>query len=146
MTGGLYNVVFGVQEAAGLLLSVLGFTTAEQVGRFRDAWVERTAEGVLRIAVYTRNGGGNRDHYDDDYLAGPACTCTGCVITYRLPAWPGYLSDGDDEFDSTYATVYFEAPAALVELLKDEEVRGPVDTSARWLAAIAALEAEGRDG
>ncbi len=51
----LYNMLFGVNESSDVLLATLGLTRAS-VGRFRDVTV---AQG--EIAVYTRNGGGNRE-------------------------------------------------------------------------------------
>jgi len=112
---GMYNMIFGVNPASDFLLALVDLTKAE-VGRFRDCFV--TADGK-EIAVYTRNGGGNREHYDNDEEAGPGCGCTGCIITYRLPAHPYYLRDADDDFDCTYATVYFKVPEAALPLVKD---------------------------
>lgn len=136
---GLYNLVLGdggehIRGAA--VCDVLGLTTAA-VGRFRDAWVEQR-DGMPVIAIYTRNGGGNREHYADDVDAGPDCTCTGCIITYRLPAHPLYLNDRDDGFDPTYATVYFNVPEAFRAELSEVMI-DPVDTDARWRAAIDAI-------
>jgi hypothetical protein len=104
----LYNALFGKNPASGVLLAILGLNESD-VGRFRDAYVTEE-DGQPVIAIYTRNGGGNRDHYDDEVEEGPGCRCTGCTITYVLPAMPGYVRDEDDDFDSTYATVYFRPP------------------------------------
>lgn len=161
----LYNLLFGVDDNADFLLALLGLTRKD-VGRFRDAYLD---DG--KIAIYTRNGGGNRDcwhSYDpqfgnegcahetwqreeDEMVYLPEaeavklgyrlgnihmgaersaftgkrvmttyykclhpdskdCTCPGCIITYRLPEHPLYLCDKDDEFDCTYATIYFSVP------------------------------------
>ena len=79
------------------------------VGRFRDAHLEE--DGKV-IAIYTRNGGGNRG--------------------WLWWAWeilrkhPQYISDKDDEFDSTYATIRFRTPeehlSKTSELAKDPEM------------------------
>jgi len=105
---GLYNMLFGQNP---LSPAVLGLVDLDQqaVGRFRDCWVERRAGGYV-VCVYTRNGGGNRDHYSDTQAAGTTCTCTGCIATYRLPAHPLYLGDDDEEDDQTYATFEFRVP------------------------------------
>lgn len=50
----LYNAIFGTNPVADVLLATLGLTRSD-VGRFRDAFI---SDGT--IAVYTRNGGGNR--------------------------------------------------------------------------------------
>lgn len=68
-----------------------------------------------------------------------SCRCAGCVIEYVLPLHPDYLYDVDDEFDSTYATIYFRAPeqfeAELSAIAQDE----PVDPSAAWDEFLTAL-------
>jgi hypothetical protein len=59
----LYHVLFGVEHATAgaILLGLLGFRSTAEVGRYRDAWVEADAAGKPVIAVYTRNGSGNRE-------------------------------------------------------------------------------------
>lgn len=106
----MYNLLHGENPDNDMLLAAVGLT-AGQVGRFRNAWITEQGE----IAIYTRNGGGNREcwrEYDAEPLDIP-CDCPGCIISYRLPAHPLYLRDADDEFDSTYATIYFRAPDSI---------------------------------
>jgi len=152
----MFDLVFpgGARDAprSDVVLLLVGLRP-DDVGRFRDAWVERTEPGQLRVAVYTRNGGGNRDHWALSYpetSEGPYCVCPGCIITHRLPSNPLYLSDEDDDFDSTYATVYFrlptEAEAAAFGLRADviraaaETLAGPVvDMDERWSEALETL-------
>lgn len=106
----LYNMLFGVSNAAQLLMAALGLKAAD-VGRFRDCYL--TADG--EIAVYTRNGGGNREDYQS--------------VIDLLALHPCYLRDADDDFDCTYATIYFRVPtdidrvaleAVQPELARDE--------------------------
>lgn len=149
----LYNAIFGVNKTAPVVLHVLGLTT-EAVGRFRDAWFEKLPNGTIRAAVYTRNGGGNREHYgldanEEGAEPSPSCKCTGCTMSFALPAHPLYVEDGDDAFDSTYATIYFRLPddvkAKLVELGAPEDfdlasiAQDVVDSSERWLGAIDSI-------
>jgi len=68
------------------------------------------------------------------------CSCPGCVISYRLPAHPCYLYDEDDDFDSTYATIYFKFPEEFADELKKLDIGEKFDPSDRWLGAIKTLE------
>lgn len=95
----LYNMLFGRNPAARLLLAMLDLTEAD-VGRFRDCYLGRDEETKkLRICIYTRNGGGNRDGYE--------------AVTAKLQALPTYVKDYDDDYDCTYATYEFNVPAAF---------------------------------
>lgn len=124
----MYEFVFpdpgrGQRVAFLAMVSELTF-----VPRIRDAWVEKGEDGSPVIAFYTRLGGGNRPDYAEHIR--------------DMQAHEGYLRDRDDSFDSTYATFYYRAPEEWVEALSQPEVmQDPVDTDARWLAAIDALQA-----
>ncbi len=106
----MYNMLFGVNKGAPLLLAVLG-TTIDKIPRFRDAYL--TDDG--KIAIYTRTGGGNRDGYENKARRGQMYDDVG-PDSYEGPwnddlrALPGFVSDEDDGYDSTYATFYFEIP------------------------------------
>ena len=134
----LYGLVFGKNPSSDDILAALG---NPDVGRFRDAWVEKAEDGSLRIAVYTRNGGGNREHWDFTYpdaTEGETCGCPGCIIQYHLPKHPLYLFDQDDDFDCTYATIYFRLPDGA-ESLADDALDEPLNTDDRWTSAIDAI-------
>ena len=111
----LYNMLFGSNPHADALLGILGLDRGD-VGRFRDCFL--TEDG--RIAVYTRNGGGNREEYQH--------------VFDSLSSHPQHISDSDDDFDCTYATIWFSVPdeaKALVEFLKS--VGGSAENpSSRW--------------
>jgi hypothetical protein len=141
----MYHLVFGSEGPAirgALLLKLLEL---EHVGRFRDAWVERGEDGKPVIAVYTRNGGGNREQcwrLEDipvpQTANSPACNCAACMANHVLPAHPAWIRGADDEFDSTYRTEYFAVPDEhAVELAKVAEE--PVNMSEKWLKAIDAI-------
>jgi hypothetical protein len=117
---GLYNMVFGMNPLADVILATLGLKRSD-VGRFRDCYV---AEG--QIAVYTRNGGGNREEYQD--------------VIDALAQHPCYVRDADDEFDSTYATIYFRFPEEYAEGLSKIDIGEKWDPDARWQALLSALE------
>jgi len=95
----LYNMLHGVNPVAGAVLNMLKLTP-DDVGRFRDAFI--TADG--KLAIYTRNGGGNREEYDE--------------VFEDLANHPEYLYDEDDDFDCTYATIYFNVPLEFKDDVK----------------------------
>ena len=115
---GMYNLIFGQNPASDAILATLGLTRGD-TGRFRDCFV---ADG--EIAVYTRNGGNNREGYMPD-LSGHPC----------------YLRDEDDDFDCTYATIYFSFPTEFAEELRKLDSGEKFEPSKRWLDAIEALKA-----
>ncbi len=132
---GLYDIVMGdggQGERGAVLLSVLG---APYVARYRDAWVEKGEDGEPVIAVYTRQGGGNRECYCDD----DPCSCLSPASNAALAAHPAYIRDADDDFDATYATFYFSVPDDAGQDVRDllaAAAGDPVDMSERWRLAI----------
>ena len=96
----LYNLVSGVNPCTFFVLPMLG-KHPDLYPRFRDCFVkdDERPKYDKHIFVYTRVGGGNRDSYEDE-------------IT-ELRHMPGYVTDYDDLFDSTYATFIFEVPEEL---------------------------------
>lgn len=125
---GLYNVVFGENATGPLLVTLLQNVQPFEVGRYRDAWVEADGD-ALSIRVHTRNGGGNREDYDDE------------IESMRDHPW--FVRDADDNYDYTYADFWFrpdlgslepDTARALVDLAQP-----PVDMGARWRAVIDAL-------
>jgi len=115
----LYNLLFGVNKIAPLLLFILDIDQPDErwdSGRFRDIYLN---EDGTKIILYTRNGGGNRPHWGFSYAKsqeGEDCRCPGCIISYKLPKHPNYISDYDDDFDSTYACVEFDVPEQFKEI------------------------------
>lgn len=142
---GMYNMVLGdgnEGRRGSIILRMLDIKP-EDVGRYRDSWFEmwpNEGDPFPVAAIYTRNGGGNREHWDTEAgEGGPACRCTGCIATYVMPAHPLYILDQDDEFDSTYATFYFRVPEQYDEAVR-EVASDKVNMSERWMDAIAALD------
>lgn len=152
----LYNMLFGANPMSDLFLGMVGLDR-ETVGRFRDAYVEKTKEdptkskfdssnggGIWVLYVYTRNGGGNRGHFrDEPEYGGPECDCTGCIAEYRLPSHPLYLGDEDDDFDSTYATFRFQVPSEFWGFLDalQENSSPEMKPADRWSGLLAKLKA-----
>lgn len=106
----MYNMLFGENELADDLLKMLNLTK-EDCGRYRDCYLDEKGE---KIIVYTRNGGGNREYYEE--------------VFDKLSSHTNYLCDYDDEFDCTYASIEFSVPDKFIELTK-EFVKKGADTT-----------------
>lgn len=136
-----FNLLFGSNPSMEAAVK----TALGNVGRYRAAWIEKGDGGVPVLAVYTRNGGGNREHYGDGD-GGLGCDCTGCIISHRLPSLPLYIGDRDDDFDCTYCTVYFRLPAEFEQALDAgdpkwrDTVQESVNMSDEWLKKLAQLK------
>ena len=106
----MYNMLFGENELADDLLKMLNLTK-EDCGRYRDCYLDEKGE---KIIVYTRNGGGNREYYEE--------------VFDKLSSHTNYLCDYDDDFDCTYASIEFSVPDKFIELTK-EFVKKGADTT-----------------
>ena len=116
----LYNMLFGMNPDTDKILNVLG-KTREDFGRFRNVYLD---EGY--IVVHTRNGGGNREDY--------------------FPEWvedhPWYSHDEDDDFDCTYADIYFKVPDdANQTLMALHNFEKGADPKEQWGMLLATMEA-----
>lgn len=215
----LYNLIHGMNPYTPLLgsildLSVSGWAEGKwDVGRFRDIYLE-SRDGKTVIALYTRNGGSNREcwHYDspewgnegckhesfeeetdeteyrkhdrdnpaelakgEKWLSvfcgserlvstgkrivetryrclepgSSSCACPGCVISYQLPKHPQYICDRDDDFDCTYATIYFSIPEEFVELIgilaKDKTAKPDSTPEERFFQFMDKLKSADKD-
>lgn len=130
-TMSMYELIFADGEKGMPLMGALGFKSTGDVGRYRSAWLEMDDDGKPRIAVYTRNGGNNREHYMPD-----------------LEDHPNFLFDRDDSFDNTYATIYFSIPEDFEKYLDEqipdwkEKVQAEVSMSDQWMKVINSIKAE----
>ena len=118
----MYNMLFGMNPDSDKLLEILG-KSREDFGRFRNVYME---DGC--IVVHTRNGGGNREDYED--------------VFEEMSEHPWYSHDADDDFDCTYANIYFRIPEGAeqtwVALHTFNEGKNP---SHQWGELLATLEA-----
>jgi hypothetical protein len=110
-------MLFGQNDHAGFLLKLLD-AERDDFGRFRDVYVTET-----HIVVHTRCGGGNREDY--------------------FPEWvedhPLYDYDVDDDFDCTYADIFFRYPLGYEDVLKEMAI-GTVTPAEKWQLMFKALE------
>lgn len=116
----MYNMLHGMNPLAPYLLLLINMDQENKEwssGRFRDIHLN---EDGTKILLYTRNGGGNREHWSfDDYgKKGESCSCPGCIIDCKLPKHPLYITDYDDEYDCTYATIEFKIPEKFQTITK----------------------------
>jgi hypothetical protein len=117
---GLYNMLFGENVSQKEFLFKLLGKEQGDFGRYRDIYV--TDEYIV---VHTRNGGGNREDYED--------------VFDEMSEHPLYAYDEDDDFDCTYANIYFKHPEGYEEVLK-EMAAGTVTPSEKWQMLFTALE------
>ena len=119
----LYNMVFGYSQLAAPLLAALNIDP-RNVPRFRDCFLNKDGSAIV---IFTRTGGGNREEYAEQNDA--------------MTRWPGYLSNHDDETDSTYAHFNFAVPEEIKDNVVTAIANGHgVDIAERWKQAFAALE------
>ena len=100
----MYNMLFGNNEMAGELLKILDLEAGD-FGRFRDCYLSKDKK---RIIVYTRCGGGNREYYEDMFD--------------EMMEHPLYITDYDDDFDCTYASIEFKLPDEYIEKFKELDI------------------------
>ena len=114
-------MVFGMNPDSNKLLEILGKTQGD-FGRFRNVYME---DGY--IVVHTRNGGGNRDDYED--------------VFDEMSEHPWYSHDEDDSFDCTYANIYFKMPEDdnLLMILRGLDVGQ--NPSKQWAELLGMMEA-----
>ena len=117
----LYNMIFGMNPDADKLLEFLG-KTKEDFGRFRNVYLD---DGF--IVVHTRNGGGNREDYED--------------VFDEMAEHPWYSHDEDDDFDCTYANIYFKVPEAHKDFLAIHNFNEGENPKEQWAELLGTLEA-----
>lgn len=74
----------------------------------------KITEDTLIVAVYTRNGGGNRESVSSWGDEDCPDYCTGCQAE-ALEDNPYHIYNEDDSFDRTYANFYYVLPSEAVE-------------------------------
>jgi hypothetical protein len=94
--------VNAIRDRGMSLISATQYEAEEENGVFSEG-----IQGDYVVAIYTRQGGGNRECWCDDYDNHEDYCLS--ANNEELTNHPNYLSDSDDDFDSTYATFYFDA-------------------------------------
>lgn len=118
-------MLFGENPKSDVLLACLGLTRGD-CGRYRDCYLEGET-----IVIHTRNGGGNREDYQD--------------VFDELEEHPCYVSDADDDYDCTYANIVFRFPDEYAEDLKALAAESPdVKPSEKWVQLIDGLRAQAK--
>lgn len=117
----MYNMLFGVNPDTDQLMEILGKTQGD-FGRFRNVYME---DGY--IIVHTRNGGGNREDYED--------------VFDEMSEHPWYSHDEDDSFDCTYANIYFKVPENHEDFMAIRNLNACKSPSKQWGELLATMEA-----
>lgn len=121
----MYEALCDKTDYGPALLLMLGLGEKD-FGRFRDAYLSPDGEQII---VYTRNGGGNREYYQD--------------VFDTLSKHPNYLRDEDDDFDETYASIYFSVPDEFKKACKEMAPRVDTRTGAeKFEELFLALESD----
>jgi hypothetical protein len=84
----LFNAVAQFNRIAPLLMQGMEWTP-ETFPRFRDCYPDISDRNDPKVIVLTRTGGGNREYYEKENEA--------------IREMAGFVSDKDDDFDSTFA-------------------------------------------
>lgn len=137
----LYNMLFGHNNLAPVLLEILGLTP-DKIPRFRDCYLK---DG--HIVLFTRTGGGNREYYenvesckanypeyfeDDDKPSGP----WNCDLRTN----PLFLFDRDDSYDVTYAEFHYKYPELYApELTVLAKEHNEPESKEKWAKAVEAM-------
>jgi len=116
----MYNMIFGSNPDTEDILKFLGKTQGD-FGRFRSVYLE---DGF--IVVHTRNGGGNREDYED--------------VFDEMSEHPWYSHDADDDFDCTYANIYFKVPDNHKDFLAIQNFNEGSNPSENWATLFKAME------
>jgi len=77
--------------------------------------------------VHTRNGGGNREDYED--------------VFDEMSEHPWYSHDEDDSFDCTYANIYFKVPENYKDFLAIMNLNEGQKPSEQWAELFGMMEA-----
>lgn len=133
----MYNMLFGMNPFAKVLLAILG-TDESRVPRFRDCYLDEDGN----IIIYTRTGGGNRDWYEEPNEENKGEGNFNC----DLRKLEGFISDEDDDFDSTYAYFKFKAPEKASEVLEEIKALGGTDNpNKKWTESLEKLRSGATD-
>lgn len=108
----LYNMLNGHNSNADKYQKWVDLDLNEwNVGRYRNTCLLLGRENLeyvtpeptdeLCVGIYTRNGGGNRENYQE--------------VLDELKNHPLHVCDYDDDFDNTYATILFRIPEKHLE-------------------------------
>jgi hypothetical protein len=107
----LYNQLFKTNDLCPIFLQVIGLEF-DKIPRFRDIRLVKNKDELV-MEVFTRTGGGNREHYleGNKYLQDKS----------------NYLYDLDDDYDSTYAYFYFSILKEFKESIEKLYESSPED-------------------
>lgn len=100
----------------------------EFLGRERDVYVRHVPEyGGTYIILLTRNGGGNREDYQDSFDS--------------LETHPNYVDNWDCDWDCTYAEICFSIPEVhREEVMKMTQSKDPGEKFDDFINALGRMK------
>ena len=128
----LYNALFGENPMSDFLLKIVNINK-EDVPRYRDCFLNE--EG--NIVVYTRTGGGNRECFAENG------DCSSCYHTANdeLSENKYFVTDYDDDYDSTYAYFVFKPSKDYELILKTLTSKEPLkEVGEKFKDLVSALQ------
>lgn len=161
----LYNVLFGVNPASGLLKQALDLDNAapenfyEELENFSDSWGEydlesEGAKALMQKAIDAKHypTGRFRDLYftnEDEanpkiilYTRNGGGNRSAYEYVFKLLSQhPLYIQDYDDDFDSTYAYIEFKAPQVIIDFFEGVKTGKLETVSEKFQKEIEAMDA-----
>lgn len=105
----------------------------------RDQWPDGKAPGNIFTShdgvpgcEYKTGEKQIEDFYVCENPGSPDCRCVGCFMTYHVHNLPHYSHDSDDDYDYTYATIYFHFPEEYATMLKSLSDKEAMSGDERW--------------
>lgn len=161
----LYNMIFGTNPAAGILLQSLSLNNEapenfhDDLEKFSDGWGDydlssNDAKALMQKAVdakYYPVGRFRDIYFNNEDPKNPKIVLYtrnggGNRSAYEyvfdlLSKHPNYIQDYDDDFDSTYAYIEFKAPQQVLDFFEGLQTGKLESVSDKFKKEIAEMEA-----
>ena len=127
----IYNMLYGHNNNSALIVSAfVGYDVTNVIPRYRDTYLtidEKQGLPTESFEIYTRRGGGNYDCWKEDEIDYSSketilkhdeeCDCPYHKLK-KIEKESWYQGAEDDDFDSTYRTLYGKFTPEFLEKLQ----------------------------